>query len=89
MHCVICWMLVTLFTYLIFILKCFTLVSTVFIHNEIMFCNSKDQNGSRETLRVLSRDRCKRRVKSEGMHWQGETKFGRYIKDIITVLVRG
>ena len=67
MHCVVCWMLVTLFIYilfsltdptdLVFILKHFTLVSTVFVRNEFVFCRSKQENGSREKLRVLSGDR--------------------------------
>ena len=49
---------VTLFLYFFhqpylrgFYLKHFTLVSTVFVHNEIVFCNSKHENGSRVTLR--------------------------------------
>ena len=37
-----------------------------------MFCNSEHENGSRKKLRVLSGDRCKKMVKSEG--FGGEEK---------------
>ena len=38
-----------------------------------LFCNSKHDNGGTKKLRVLSGDKCKRTIKSEGIWWKGET----------------
>ena len=70
-HLVCLLSLPTLLTW--FYLKTFYSCFYSFCTYEIVFCNSKHENGSREKLRVLNGDKCKRRVKVK--EFGGEEKL--------------